>query len=766
MRYVLKFMVTIFFVFMFILWFLIDKAQPLRDGKVNLVGLQEEVEVLYDSYGVPHIYAGSELDAYRTLGWVHAQDRLFQMEVLRRVSQGRLSEIFGASTVDLDKFHRTLGLYYHGGEILDSFKKRPVYKVLEAYLEGVNQQVLSGSKPLEMQVLDVEIEPFTAQDILGISAYIALSFSKSLETDSSLSWMHENLDQSFLAEWFPSTPKPISNPMMWMPPTDFDLGLSPWKFDGSNAWVVDATKSKSGYPMLANDPHMDFALPGVWYEAHLHAPDFEIYGHHVAGVPVAILGHNRKMAWGVTMFQNDDIILYDEKFSPRGENWVIWKGQEEKVKTRVETIIIKGQEPQQLTLKTTARGPIVSSVVKTLSGRGPVSMWWAFYDPRNDLLGGFYDLAHSNDIASYKESIRKILAPGLNILYAHRTEGIAWWATALLPQPDAKVPPFILPRGSLIGYGKERDFLKNPHLINPSKGYIVSANQEPETKDVAGYFSTASRAQRIEKLLKRSQVKLSPQHHMDVQLDHHSGSQHNLLQALVSIVKQQDMVSGPIEQLASWDGSYKSDDHGAPIYNEFLKRISSELFGTHLPKGVVQNLMSTNLIHNVLPRIILNPKSVWWMNKEHRKIVVQKSWNQTIDYLKTTLGPEPKKWTWGAVHTLELSHPMGVGPLRRFLNLGPTPISGARSEINNMTTAFSPGAYSVGSGPSTRRIIDLGNPTRSYGILPAGQSGVPFDKHYGDQHQMFVKGQYRYQLLNREDILEELSSRLYFEPGS
>ena len=307
---------------------------PQRSGTLNLRQLTAPVSVAYDERGVPHIRAQHEADLYRALGYVHAQDRLFQMEMVRRLARGELAEIIGPKLLDTDRLFRTLGLRAHAEVVVArADHNSPAWQALAAYLDGVNQYQASRPLPLEFELLGIKPRPFTPVDTIAISGYLAYSFAAAFRTEPVLTFVRDQLGADYLKafdlEWHPlgvvgpmaeaalmAQSSPHLTPADWQglaqlaQLSDQALALAGVpQFEGSNAWVISGRRTTSGKPLLAGDPHISFAAPSVWYEAHLMAPGFELYGHHQALNPVALLGHNPQFGWSLTMFQNDDLDL-------------------------------------------------------------------------------------------------------------------------------------------------------------------------------------------------------------------------------------------------------------------------------------------------------------------------------------------------------------------------------------------------------------------------------------------------------------------------
>ena len=321
----------------FATWYWYSRS-PQRGGEIRIPQLSAPVTVSYDERGVPHIQAHNEIDMYRALGYVHAQDRLFQMEIARRLARGELSEILGEKLLETDQLFRTLGLHTRAIEMASRLdNNQPATQALLAYLDGVNHFQATNPPPLEFDVLGIPQRPFTSQDTFAITGYLAYSFGMALRTDPILTTIRDTLGVRYL-EIFDTTQSDATRQLLnmgmekdlwynveitkrysqlshpFLPDVATVLGnLGIPLVEGSNAWVVAGQRTASGKPLLAGDPHIAFAAPSIWYEAHLTTPDFDLYGHFQALNPMALLGHNQEFGWSLTMFENDDMDLIAEK---------------------------------------------------------------------------------------------------------------------------------------------------------------------------------------------------------------------------------------------------------------------------------------------------------------------------------------------------------------------------------------------------------------------------------------------------------------------
>ena len=790
MKLLLKILVIIVVVFGVAGAWYIHSKQPQRSGEISIANLQAPVSVRYDERGVPHIKAQNEADMYRTLGYVHAQDRLFQMEMVRRLARGELAAILGPELLDTDRLFRTLGIRAHADAYVPKMDPNtPASKALSAYLDGINQYQDTHPAPLEFDILGISKRPFTAEDSLSVGGYMAYSFAAAFRTEPVLTFVRDQLGADYLKvfdlAWHPKgVVPPTLTANDWQDLSQIahisqqaltDSGLA--LFEGSNAWAISGDRTASGKPLLAGDPHIGFAVPSVWYEAHLSYPGFELYGHHQALNPVASLGHNMDFGWSITMFQNDDIDLIAEKLNPDNDNQVWYQGQWVEMQSRTEQIDVKGAQTVTLTLRRSPHGPIINDALDKHAGTTPIAMWWAFLETENPIFDGFYELNRANTLAEARAASEKIHAPGLNIVWANASGDIGWWASAKLPlRPSGVDPTFILD-----GSSSEADklgfvpFKANPQEENPARGYIVSANHQPVPDsgiEVPGYYNLPARAIQLDKQLADNNVKWNVQNSQALQLDTGSGYAHRLLKPLLPIIQA---ASGPDEQelvrlLSNWNGDHNIEDIAATIFNQFVYQLSYEAMRDEMGDSFFDTLIKTRVIDFALPRLAAEPNSPWWDNRatsvtENRAVIVTAAWHTSLKHLRSTLGNNTANWQWGQAHTLTHGHPLGKKkPLDKFFNVGQFAAPGGHETPNNLSHKMGPAPWSVVYGPSTRRLIDFADPSQALGINPVGQSGVLFDQHYKDQAESYINGQFYKQHFSEIDVAANTKSTLQLVP--
>jgi len=439
---------------------------PQYDGELVLSGLKDQTDVHFDRYGIPHIYAQNEEDAYRALGYVHAQDRLFQLEMMRRVGSGTLSEFLGKDLLEIDQFFLTLGIPRHAMESAAVFLAAgdtPWKKATDAYIAGVNDYIATGKLPVEYLLLGEKPRPYTIEDMHSIVGYMSFTFAMGLKTDPLVTKMARELGPEYLSSLsiqtlpqhhvipvnYPDSLRTSPNPLT--PTLTAMLERLPVPLlEGSNAWVIAGSRTKSGKVLFSNDTHIGFASPSVWYEAHLEYPGFSFYGNHLAGLPFGLVGHSRHHSVGLTMFENDDQDFFEEKLNPSNPNEIVVGDSILPITSRKELIQVKGQEPVEFEIRETIHGPIMNPVSKEIAllTSNPVASWWVYVLEPTKALEAIYKINHAKAMQEVADAAGLIHAPGLNIMYGDSAGNIAWWAAAKLPIRSGKVHSKIIADGS------------------------------------------------------------------------------------------------------------------------------------------------------------------------------------------------------------------------------------------------------------------------------------------------------------------------------
>lgn len=772
------------------LYVYLQTTKPKYEGEIALKNIAKETTVYFDDFGVPHIYAATQKDAMVALGYVHAQDRLWQMELLRRIAPGKLSELFGTKALKNDQFFSGIGIDENSEKAISQLDKNSeTYILAMAYVDGINQYMQEGNTPIEFQLLDVKKEKFTLKDVYNIFGYMSFSFAMAQKTDPLLTDIRDKLGMEYLKDFgidgsFGTAQlksyKGKSNDYAEISKSIASLlDNSPIpSFIGSNSWVIGAQKTKNGKVIFANDPHIMFSQPCTWYEAHITTPDYEMYGYYLAGTPFPLLGHNHNYAYGLTMFENDDLDFFQEEENPANSNQYKTVDGYKNYSLRQKIIKVKDSASVTLNIKESIHGPIMNGLLNTLTTKKPVVMSWIYTQQKNQILEAVHALSHSKKLDDFHKAISLIAAPGLNIMYGDSKNNIAWITSGKLYKLDKSVNGnFIMNGANGIDDKKEfLDFSKNPYAINPNWNYVYSANNQPEPIDgylYPGYYLPKDRAQRIDGLLKPKNNWTSADVQKSIN-DNTSSTAVSLVAKWTQSVANNSWNANEKEALKilkKWSGSNNLQDVGPTIYNKWISCYLKNTFQDELGEENFKAFLATHIMKQVIEAQSNNENSLWWDNTatknkiETKKEILTQSFKEAITNLTKQLGTIETKWTWGKVHTLEHQHPIGkITALRTFFNVGPFEASGSNEVINNMMFFYNDtGIYDVKGGPSTRRVIDFSDVENSVSILPTGQSGNPMSPHYSDQAAMYNKGQFRKMKLNKKEIMTT-STKLVFKP--
>ena len=788
-KILLTIIIILFAVFAFGYWWLLN-TKPTYEGEIKLAGLESTVTIKYDTYGIPHIYAENEADAYFALGYAHAQERLFQMEMIRRVASGTLSEILGNEFIETDKLFRTLSIAEKSKEFTKKFEAQDlVYKQAAlSYFEGINSYVDNGPTPIEFTLIGIPKQKFSVKDAYTTAGFISFGFADGLKIDPLASkiaatlgmkylddiGLHTIYDSTYIKSYF----KPESQNLTALNTILESVPLP--LVDGSNSWIIGPGKSATGNAILENDTHFEFSQPSVWFEAHLEYPGTSLYGNYLAGIPFAILGHNKYAAWGMTMFENDDVDLFQEKVNPDNSEQIWRVDHWQDLTNREEIINVKDASSIKMIVRRSDHGPIINDVLlEESTSKQPVSVWWEYLHTDKDFFAAIYSLIHSNTMADARHAASIIDAPGLNIMYADIDGNIAWWACARLPIRPPHVNSKLLLDGSsgkddYLGY---YDFSHNPQAENPPWGYLYSANNQPDTvKGILypGYYRPIDRAGQIKSLVERKS-NWTPGEVQAMTANVTSPIAPMVAKELGLVLENsgnEDLFE-LAEILNNWDGNHQQGSYEPTVYYNVLSWVLYYAMADELGYDEFKKLANSEIMQRSYLMFISNNESIWWDNvntseKETRaEIIIEASENAIATIKKSTNSTSKDDWIWGKVHTLTHGHPLGKIPaLKNYFDVGPFVTNGGNEVINNMKFKLdTTGIFSVVMGPAVRTVIDLGDMDGAMSINPTGQSGNFLSKHYDDQAEMFVNVKFRPQLMNEEEIEKDKASVLTLKPN-
>jgi penicillin amidase len=760
-------------------WLYSKTLHPNYNGQIEIKNTTEDVIIHFDDIGVPHITAKNQKDAYVALGYVHAQDRLWQMELIRRIAAGRLSEIFGEEFIKTDKLFSGLGIEEASAKTIQNLdKKAPSYRMAIAYLDGINQYIENGKTPIEFTLVGVEKEIYTLKDMYNVFGYMAFSFAVAHKTDPMLTEVKEKLGPLYFNELIGAENENLTviknekNPEITgafsqaMNSLMDVLPISP--FIGSNSWVIGADKTKSGKVIFANDPHIGYSQPSVWYQAHIKTPNYEMYGFHLALIPFPLLGHNKDYAYGLTMFENDDIDFYVEENNPKNKNQYKFKEKYLEYDLIEKQLKIKDKIDSLYTIKTSKHGPLMNGIIEHLEADKPIAMQWIYTKLENQILDVAYEMSHAENLTAFKKGASKLHAPGLNMMYGDAKNNIAWFASGkLYKYRDSLYSKTFLNGASgddeIVEY---LDFEENPQAINPVSNYVYSANNQPDSIAnmlYPGYYLFEDRARRIVDLV-APKNDWTTSEVAKMLLDVTSPTAPRVAKNLIKYLDKNTF--SPSEKTAlyileNWEGNFDKNEIAPVIYSRFIYEFQKNTFADEMGKGF-QQFSNTPFIEKVLPVQAKRVQSIWWDNVltkdkiETKQEIINLSFKKAFSFLENQLGANVAAWKWERVISVEHEHALGnVALVRKYFNVGPFETNGGDQVINNQIYDIdSTGYYKVKAGPSTRRIVDFSDVENSLAIVPTGQSGRIFSKHYKDQATKYLNGDFVKMKLNSKEIAQ------------
>ncbi len=761
-------------------YFWLRSTAPQYDGELQLSGLTDRVEVIYDDYGVPHIYALNAHDAFMAMGYVQAQDRLFQMEMIRRATSGTLSELLGSKFLATDKTMLTLSIremaersaekYF---QVIDSSYKKETL----AYLKGVNSFIENGTLPVEFRILDFKPEPFEPADIYTAIGYMSLSFTSALSQEPLVTEILETLGEDYLFDFnidslshsdhYHSNKLSSNDNSFIMDSVINNLLIPIWY--GSNNWVLSGSRSKSGKVLLANDTHIKYSQPAVFFEAYMEYPGYNMGGYFLASVPYAIIGHNDRYAWSVTIFPFDNMDLYYEKQDPENPDQYWANDQWKKYTVVSKDIQIKDEDPVKFDVKKTRHGPVLNGIYNSIATTDdpPVTLWWALNEFETTVLQALYFINNSNNINEFENALHYIDLIGMNMVYGDVDGNIALWSAGKIPRRPANVNSKIILDGSNDNNENEGyyPFILNPKIINPEDGFITTSNDEPLRVNgilYPGYYTSGIRADRIKKLI-NSKDKWSIEELEKVQLDNTSERDTMLVNILLEEAKIQKIKQlGPtyqlaLDQLKKWDGASDVNSIGATIFNNIIYFVIYNTISDELDEDIADRLSRSFLMRTNLYSLLKNESSPWYMDENMnntRSEIFTAAIEEGITSLINQFGEDVSKWRWGKVHILTHKHPIGQQePLDKLFNVGPFEKSGSNDVIDKEGFHYNPsGLFPVKDGPAMRMLVDFAHPEKVKSILPTGQSGNIMSPYYKNQALLFNNGKYRTSYSKRNQV--------------
>ena len=763
---------------------------PKIDGTLSLPGISETVEVIRDRWGIPHIYAQNLPDLFFAQGFVHAQDRLFQMELNRRTAAGTLSEVFGALSLDTDRFVRTFGFNRLGRTDWENASPE-VQEMFTAYASGINAFMEHPKKkwPLELNLLRHYPDSWEPVDSVIFSRLMIWQLSHAWQSEITRAEIYEKVGMEHAAEL--EIHYPDRNPVTLPEGIEFNALDPDGKLrkltgpfldrgKGSNEWVIAPNRSETGHAVLANDMHLPLGIPALWYQVHLNAPGFHVSGVSLPGLPMVMVGHNDHIAWGTTLAFTDCEDLYIEQIDSHDPPRYLYKDKWHEAEVISEEIQVQGQpDPHIEQVVITHHGPVISNVVGYEDQK--VSVKSTDLQP-SQAMEGWFRLNQAKNWNDFVEAIRLIEAPQLSIAYADVEDNIGYWVTGKVPiraSGDGSIPvPGWSGEYEWIG---EIPFEETPHAFNPVCGYILNCNNKIVTDDyphfLGNVWMNGFRARRVQELIE-SREKLSMKDHQDFQMDVKCIPGLEFVSCLKNVPDSDPEVELALKLLREWDGFLTPECVGGSVYEVarytmvreiLVPGLGEELATRVMGDGCHPLLAKTQEFYGhdttTLLRLLEHPDSWWVQQAGGREDVIQRSLKKAMNWLKENLGNEPADWQWGKLHQITFSHAMSLRkPFDQVFDRGPFPIGGDTD--TPLQTAMMPGDPYNNNGwaPSFRQIVDMGDLTKSQAIHPPGQSGHLASPNYDDLAQLWLEGEYHPMLWTREQVDSEAKNTLILKP--
>lgn len=748
--------------------------------------ISEGVEVKFDTSMVPHIISNNEYDVYFAQGYITARDRLWQMELQVRKASGRLSEIFGRSTLEQDIYFRRLQLQTAAQQSLSLMSSDcNVKTMLAAYSDGVNayiEQLGNANLPVEYKLFDHKPEKWAPVNSVLIMKLMAETLAGGSD-DMEMSQVRQHFGDAVTADLFPDraykedpvipagtqwnfTPKPFSQPQLSasVPIAGMPAHASRHEGIGSNNWAVSGKKSRSGFPLLANDPHLRLTLPSIWYQVQLISPGQNVYGVSIPGVPSVVIGFNSNIAWGVTNVYADVMDWYKIEFRDESRREYAYDGRWIPVREKEELIKVRGAGTMRETVLLTHYGPVFSGKEpnsKEPNSNAHYAMKWIAHEPSQEITS-FYYLNRANDYASFRNALSYFTSPAQNFVYADKQRHIAMVCAGKYPHKQRDQGKFVLdgsdPSNEWNGWIPAAEV---PAVIDPQRQFVSSANQSLTDSTYPHYinwrFSPADRARRINARL--GQMKsITPDSLRLLQADKYSMVAEDVLPFLLNNIPLQQCTNSQkqiVQLLKDWDKNLYRSSSAATFFNAWWGNLFEATWADEFnsPQANFQKPTRDRTIQLLLQ----DPQAAWFDNKrtaaiESAQEIIISSFKQTADSLVKNFGAPGKDWEWGRHKASIIEH---VGRVPAF----------GTGFFSSEGSAGTVDALSRTTGPSWRMIVELGDDVQAYGILPGGQSGNPGSYYYDNLMGEWKAGKLRplNYLKNATDTLHRIKSTITFK---
>ncbi len=719
-----------------------DLAERLPKQELSIRGaVTGPVEILRDPLGIPRISAQSSADLFFGLGFALAQDRLWQMDMLRRRGLGRLSEVAGAGSLSSDVQHRTIGSDRHA-EADAAAMSETAHDVLEAFTAGINRlvELQIGNLPIEFDLLGYEPEPWRPIDVLaavrGFWWQLNGRLASIVAGEACLRTLQESrlLDVAMTPEFPEETIVPGGASIASNLQAGSDSGLT-----GSNNWAVSGALTASGGGVMGSDPHLPFGLPSTWYECHLVGPDDDVMGAIFAGAPGVILGRNRTLAWGFTNNNTSLRDLYIEEVDASGDAYLDgdrWTP----FATRTVDISVAGREPERLVIRESSRGPIVNHLLSPVDPNGdpPLSMRWVGQQPI-DSVGALIAMNRAGDWEEFRSALRSWVLPTFNWIVAGENGSARYQCTAAIPVRGRVTRGYRKanePNDAWTGFAA---FDAMPRVDNPATGYVISANNRTAPVDfpvpIYGAFAAGDRARRIREMLAEVDA-FDRAACRRLQLDTFSPFAERLTKLVASALagSADPDVAAFLEILNGWDFHYERDSRPPVVFEMFRQRWFTCVYAERFPEHLLPVVTGMGSAATA----VLEDPSLGWFAEDARAIL-ERCVKESFAAVQERYGPESKGWRWGDIHAAHFRHPLSNGVTAALFDVGPEGVSGGVSTVRNTGLGAT---FESTSGAELQVVADMGEEFALSVCQNLGQSGQPGSPHYEDQFRSWIAGEY------------------------
>ncbi len=831
--------------------------------------IREGARILRDKWGIAHVEADNEYDLFFAVGYAQAQDRLFQMDVYRKLIAGRLAEVFGDQEVKIslqldpvtmltqDKIYRIIGFKYLGevGQAMLKEKSPDTYRLMQAFCDGVNAFIEdSGDKlPLEFRMLDYRPEPFRPANVVALGRFVGWSLASNLEMEITRWALANKFDEQFAREVLPPYRKPVPDIPTILPRDVVDyrklepvqksrqvskmntipaspeplakLGeilaadrirrqIAPFGH-ASNNWIVSGELTESGMPILANDPHLTHMMPSIFWQVHIKGAGYNVFGVTFPGMPFVVLGHNRHVAWGLTTTRADVQDIYVEKFNSTGNKYK-YKDDWEPVTVREEVMKVRDglrgdvEKAEVLKVKMTRHGPVINDFNPAmLEDAPPMALRWAGYDfsenqeltrlalesstveefmekfrkrdtgPIHNEVDVIMKMMKAETLDDFKEAMKIHGVPNQNWVAVDDSGNIGYIAGGRIPLRAAGDGAKPVP-----GWTGEYEWTRFvppehvPQVFNPDRGYVATANNQvvpPGDYPYVFGFSYVSgwRAMRVEQLLKekiRKEEKFTVHDMASIQNDTKMLSAAHQAPQLLDVLEETGNLTfrekAAAKALEDWNYYANYNSPAPAIYTEWLSRMMHLTFEDEMGERMFRLYTQTKLTLGTLEYMI-HHGSPYFDNKntaekETRDDIMRRAFTEAVAGLTEKLGKKMEKWSWGELHTVTFSHPLGVGPFAKYLNYGPLPHHGGHGTVRAASHKIDD--YRTVGGPCLRHVVDMSNVDGSLWIIDGGESGQWKSPHYKDGAEMWYRGQYIKALMDMDEVSQKSEGLFLLKP--